>query len=118
MGFNKNKKHFNNIQGKKGSQFSSHLRGLNLERVLIVPIDAAKYFQKAMLCNYFGDILEDPFFFGVNRGGIDLLCEKIEKAKGEIQAERVFIGVRATGHYYEDIVRELGKRGYGVTIIT
>ena len=107
----------NNIQGKKGSQFSSQLRGVNLERVLIVAIDAAKFFQKALVCNYFGDVLEKPFFFGVNQEGINLICEKIEKVQSKIQAERIFIGVEATGHYYEDIVREVGKRGYGVTII-
>jgi transposase len=107
----------NNIQGKKGSQFSSQLRGVNLERVLIVAIDAAKYFQKALLCNYFGDVIEKPFFFGVNQEGMDLLCKKIINAKKKIQSERVFIGVEATGHYYEDIVRELGKRGLKVTII-
>lgn len=117
MGFKKNKKHLNNIQGKKGSQFSSQLRGVNLEKVLIVPIDAAKFYQKALLCNYFGDVLEKPFFFGVNQVGFDLLCGKIEKARKAIQAERIYIGVEATGHYYEDIVREMGKRGYGVTII-
>lgn len=111
------KKHLNNIQGKKGSQFSSQLRGVNLEKVLIVAIDAAKFFQKALICNYFGDVIEEPFFFGVNRDGIDLLTKKIEKAKNELQAERIFSGVEVTGHYYEDIVRELGNRGYGVTLI-
>ncbi|WP_045522489.1 IS110 family transposase [Neobacillus niacini] len=117
MGLNKTNNRFNNIQGKKGSQFSSQLRGVLLERVLIVAIDAAKFYQKALLCNYYGDVIEKPFFFGVNRGGLDQLTMKIEKAKNEIQAERIFIGVEATGHYYEDIVRELGRRGYGVTII-
>ncbi|WP_428910114.1 IS110 family transposase [Niallia sp. Krafla_26] len=107
----------NNIQGKKGSQFSSQLRGIDLEKVLIVAIDAAKFFQKALLCNYFGDVLEKPFFFGVNQDGLKLLCSKIEEARSEIQAERIFIGVESTAHYYEDIVYELGKRGYGVTII-
>lgn len=117
MGLKKSNNHLNNIQGKKGSQFSSHLRGVNLERVLIVAIDAAKFFQKALLCNYFGDVLEKPFFFGINKDGINDLCAKIENALNQIQGERIFIGVEATGHYYEDIVRELGKRGYGVTII-
>jgi transposase len=37
----------NNIQGKKGSQFSSQLRGINLERVLVVAIDAAKFFRRS-----------------------------------------------------------------------
>lgn len=107
----------NNIQGKKGSQFSSQLRGVNLERVLIVAIDAAKYFQKALLCNYYGDVLESPFFFGVNKDGLDLLSSKIEEARTKIEAERIYIGVECTAHYYEDIVYEMGKRGYGVTII-
>jgi transposase len=117
MGLKKYNKHFNNIQGKKGSQFSSQLRGINLEKVLIVAIDAAKFFQKALICNYFGDVIEKPFFFGINQSGIQDLCSRIEKAKNEVLAERIFIGVEATGHYYEDIVRELGKCGYGVTII-
>ncbi len=32
---------YNNIQGRKGSQFRDQLRGLNLEQVLFIPIDAA-----------------------------------------------------------------------------
>jgi transposase len=82
-----------------------------------VAIDAAKFFQKALICNYLGDVIEKPFFFGINQSGIQDLCSRIEKAKNEVLAERIFIGVEATGHYYEDIVRELGKCGYGVTII-
>ncbi|WP_445488467.1 hypothetical protein [Niallia sp. 03133] len=42
------------IQGKKGSRFRDQLRGVNLEQVLIVAIDAAKLHQKALICNYFG----------------------------------------------------------------
>ncbi|CAM3232076.1 hypothetical protein FITA111629_11350 [Filibacter tadaridae] len=43
-------KHYH-IQGKKGSRFSDQLRGINLEQVLIVAIDAAKLHQKALICN-------------------------------------------------------------------
>jgi transposase len=117
MGLKKTNNLLNNIQGKKGSQFSSQLRGINLERVLVVAIDAAKFFQKELLCNYFGDVIEKPFFFAVDQHGINHLCSLIENAKDQIQAERIFLGVEATGLYYEDIVRELGKSGYGVTII-
>jgi transposase len=77
MGLKKYNKHFNNIQGKKGSQFSSQLRGINLEKVLIVAIDAAMFFQKALICNYFGDVIEKPFFFGINQSGIQDLCSRI-----------------------------------------
>mgnify|MGYP001023194937 FL=1 len=51
------------IQGFKGTKFSQQLRGVNLEQVLIVAIDAAKLHQKALICNYFGDVIEKPFFF-------------------------------------------------------
>ncbi|MCG1027116.1 transposase [Virgibacillus halodenitrificans] len=108
---------YNNIQGRKVSQFRDQLRGLNLEQVLFIPIDAAKYHQKAMICNYFGDIIENSFFFSVNEEGISNFLKVIDNAKEEMDAQRIFIGIEATGHYYEDIVYELGNRGYGVTII-
>lgn len=104
------------IQGKKGSYFRDQLRGIDLEQVLIIAIDAAKLHQKALICNYFGDVIEKPFFFSVNHSGISLLCAKIEEAKMMVNAQLIFLGVEATGHYYEDIVRELGSRGYRVDI--
>ena len=85
--------------------------------MVIVPIDAAKHHPKALICNYFGDILEDSFFFSVNMSGIKLLLEKIQRAILNHNAKRVFVGIEATGHYHEDIVRELEKHGYEVTII-
>ncbi len=105
------------IQGVKGTKFSQQLRGVNLEQVLIVAIDAAKLHQKALICNYFGDIIENPFFFSVNESGMKLLYSKIEAAMKITEAERLFLGVEATGHYYEDIVRQLAKHGYIVQIL-
>lgn len=105
------------IQGKKGSRFRDQLRGINLEEVLIVAIDAAKLHQKALICNFYGDIIEGPFFFSVNKQGMTQLFTLIEKAKTVTNAQRIFCGVEATGHYYEDIVRQLEAGGYGVEIL-
>ena len=69
--------HSNHIQGKKGCQFSQQIRGLNLEQVLLVAIDAAKLHQKAMICNYFGDVIARPFFFSVNLTGLTELISMI-----------------------------------------
>ncbi len=107
----------NGKQGLRRSQFAQELRGANLEKVLIVPIDAAKVLQKSMILNYFGEVIESPFSFVVNQSGMNLLIEKIEEAKHSCQAERVFIGIEATGHYYEDIVRILTNKGHSVHII-
>lgn len=106
-----------NIQGQKGCRFSEELRGVSLDQILVVPIDAAKYHPKALICNYFGDILEDSFFFSVNSVGLDELDNKVRQCAKACDAKRILIGIEATGHYHEDIVRELEKRGYQVTII-
>lgn len=107
----------NGKQGLRRSQFAQELRGADLEKVLIVPIDAAKVLQKSMVLNYFGEVIESPFSFMVSQTGMSLLIKKIEQAKHSYQAERVFIGIEATGHYYEDLVRILTDKGYSVHII-
>lgn len=107
----------NSKQGLRRSQFAKELKGADLEKVLLVPIDVSKMLQKSMILNYFGEVIEPPFSFMVNQTGMKLLIEKIENAKNHQQAERVFVGIEATGHYYEDIVRILTEAGYSVHII-
>ncbi|MBS4190108.1 hypothetical protein KHA94_07810 [Bacillus sp. FJAT-49705] len=44
----------NSKQGlRRRSQFAKELKGADLEKVLIVPIDASKVLQKAMVMNYY-----------------------------------------------------------------
>lgn len=97
----------NGKQGLRRSQFAKELKGSNLEKVL----------QKAMVFDYFGDVLEAPFAFMINQTGIALFIEKVETIRTQVQAEQVFIGLEATGHYYEDLVRILTDKGYSVHII-
>jgi Transposase and inactivated derivatives len=105
------------IQGLKGTKFSQQLRGVNLEQVLVVAIDAAKLHQKALICNYFGDVIEKPFFFSVSQSGMKILYDAIETAIRDTGAVRLFLGIEATGHYYEDIVRQMAMHGYHVQIL-
>ncbi|WP_419959370.1 IS110 family transposase [Psychrobacillus sp. BM2] len=107
----------NGKQGLRRSQFAKELRGTDLEKVLLVPIDVSKVLQKAMILNYFGDVIHIPFSFMVSQTGMQLLIKEIEEAKQTCQAEQVFVGIEATGHYYEDIVRILTDAGYSVHII-
>jgi transposase len=108
---------FNSKQGLRRSQFAKELRGADLEKVILVPIDVSKVLQKSMILNYFGEVIEPPFSFMVSQTGMKLLINKIETAKVSLRAERVFVGIEATGHYYEDIVRILTVAGYSVHII-
>ncbi|WP_144568136.1 IS110 family transposase, partial [Siminovitchia fortis] len=53
----------------------------------------------------------------VSQTGMSLLIQKIEEARQSCHAEKVFVGIEATGHYYEDIVRILTEEGYSVHIV-
>jgi transposase len=107
----------NSKQGLRRSQFAQEIRGANLEKVLIVPIDASKVLQKAMILNYYGEVFESPFAFMVSQTGMKYLIDKVEQACASFEAEKLFFGIEATGHYYEDIVRILTEKGYSVHII-
>lgn len=108
---------FKSKQGLRRSQFAQEIRRVNLEKVLLVPIDVSKVLQKAMILNYYGEVIESPFSFMVNQTGMNLLIDHIENARLTIGAEKVFVGIEATGHYFEDIVRILTDKGYSVHII-
>jgi len=105
------------IHGSRRRRLADLFRGVDLERVLVVPIEAAKFTPKAMVANYFGDILAYPFFFGVNREGMALLHRKIQECARRVGAQRILVGMEATGHYHEPIVAALEGYGYQVTLI-
>lgn len=105
------------IQGRKGQQLAERLKGVDLNRVAVVAIDAAKDFPKALICNYFGEVLENSFFFGVNVPGILHLHDKIQAVVTRWQVQRVLVGIESSGHYHEDVVRSLERLGYEVTIL-
>ncbi|WP_205600795.1 hypothetical protein [Gracilibacillus sp. YIM 98692] len=107
----------NGKQGLRRSQFAKEIRGIDLEKVLIVPINVSKVLQKAMILNYYGEPIETSFSFMVSKTGMKVLTDKIERAKKSLQTDKVFIGIEATGHHYEDIVRILMGKGFSVHII-
>ncbi len=51
------------------------------------------------------------------RTGFEQLCHTIDTAAARIQAQRVLIGMEPTGHYYENLTRQLQDNGRPVTII-
>jgi transposase len=108
------KKH---IRGQKGSHLSSQLRGIPFDQVLVVAIDAGKYLPKALVCNYFGEILEDSFFFTVDSDGFNLVVEKIESHRQRCNVQKIIIGIEPTGQYHEHIVRFLEGQGYSVSLV-
>ena len=111
---NKKRQH---IQKVKGRRFTDEIRNLNLEKVLIVPIDAGKNSHKALVANYFGDILYDTFEFANSITGVKMCDSIIQEVCSSINAQKIVIGIESTGHYYENLYRNLITLEYDVAII-
>jgi transposase len=108
---------FNHIQGKNGSRWTQFIREHGAENILVVAIDAAKYINKALLCNLYGDVFIRPFEFDSTMYGFKGLREQVEKVKKAEGCTAVVVGIETTGHYYEDLVRLSSKEGYKVRVI-
>lgn len=106
-----------NIRGLRGDQRARELKGLDLSRVLILAIDSARDFPKALICDYFGKVLEKPFFFSVNSEGIFTLHKKVQHWVGCVKALRVFVGIEVAGCYHDAIGEALNKLGYEVNLV-
>jgi len=117
MAKSKSNKRRQHIQKVKGRRFTDEIRNLNLEKVLIVPIDAGKNSHKALVANYFGDILYDTFEFANSITGVKMCDSIIQDVSSSINAQKIVIGIESTGHYYENLYRNLMTLGYDVAII-
>ncbi len=106
-----------NIRGQRGVQRAKELEGLDLSQVLILAIDPARDFPKALICDYFGTVLEKPFFFAVNSEGIFTLHKKLQSWVGCVKAVRVFVGIEIAGCYHDAIGKAFANLGYDVGLV-
>jgi len=106
-----------NIRGLRGDQRAEELEDLDLSRVIALAIDTARDYPKALIFDYFGRVLEKPFFFDVNQYGILRLHHKIQYWAGCVKAQRIFVGVEVAGCYHNAIVEALEKLGYEVSLV-
>jgi len=105
------------IKKAAGERFTSEIRDMDLRQVLIVPIDISKKLHRALVANYFGDILVEPFSFENTLEGVKQLEERIEEAKQQASARKIFVAMEATGHYGENLSEHLCGRGYVVLAV-
>jgi transposase len=107
-----NKRIPQHIGGSKGNLLANRLRSTNLEKVMIVPIEIGKSDHKALMADYFGSILKEPFRFHSSQEGILFLHNTISKVSREHQMEEVILGMEATGHYYKKPAASIHELGY------
>lgn len=95
------------ILGIKGIEIRQKLRDIPFNQVLVVAIDLGKFFPKTLICNYFGEIIIEPFYFHIDKNGLKLLLDNIQTAADSIAAQKILIGVETSGHYHQKVVHFL-----------
>jgi len=105
------------IQKVKGRRFTDEIRNLNLKQVLVIPVECGKNSHKALVANYFGDILYDAFEFTNSITGIKMFDSIIKNTSLSVNAQKIIIGMESTGHYYENLYRNLTNMKYDVAIV-
>jgi len=108
------KKSMRHIMKARGEKLAGPLRGIELDRVLVVPIDVAKRSSRALVANYLGEVLVEPFTFEHTRPGVDLLVQRVEEAGRKTCAARVYVAMESTGHYGELLAGRLRQTPWQV----
>jgi transposase len=79
--------------------------------------DISKYFHVVMMHNGLGEIVRPAFEIDFYQSGFDQLCQAIDQAKAETQAQVVLVGMEPTSHYFENLARHLLQHAQPVTLI-
>jgi transposase len=111
------KKHSSHLRGERGQAFTELIRGVSAEQILCVSIDISKYFHLAMIHNGLGEIVMRPFEVDIYQSGFDQLCQTIDQAQAQTQAQVVLVGMEPTSHYFENLARHLATHSQPVKLI-
>jgi transposase len=111
------KKKQTHLRGERGQAFTDKTRGVPLEQLLCVSLDISKYFHVVMIHNGLGEIVTSTFEIDIFQSGFEQLCQAIDQAIEQTQAQVVLVGMEPTGHYFENLARHLHQRPRPVTLI-
>lgn len=79
--------------------------------MLYVGIDVAKRKHDCFITNSDGEALEDIFTIQNSKDGFEELQRKIKLHQANPSPEKIKVGLEATGHYSDNLVRFLSKNG-------
>src|SRR3990172_640236 len=105
------------LRRKRGQAFADQIRGIPLDRILCVSLDISKYFHVVMIHNALGEIVTPTFEIDIFQSGFDRLCQAIDQAVAQTQAQVVWVGMEPTSHYFENLARHLRAQSRPVTLI-
>ena len=102
------------VGGRLQAEFMARVRGRDLARCLVVPVDVGKSMAMALVADHFGEVVVAPFEFELTETGFASLIAMIARAEALREAEIVRVGVESAGHYHRTLVARLRAGGFEV----
>lgn len=85
--------------------------------LLYVPVEIGKFNHKAMVSNFFGDVLVKMFEFANKKHGLKFFLEKVKTAVKKSSAKKIFSGCESCGHYHLNLVHYIRQSGFPMEAI-
>ena len=94
--------------------YMARVRDLVPQRCLVVPVDVGKHSAMALVADHYGQVVGEPFEFGLTVSGVDRLVTVIEGVTRRTVAGSVRVGIEAAGHYHQALASALRGKGFDV----
>jgi transposase len=104
------------IGGVQQEEFVRQLRGKDPERLLAVPIDVGKHSAAALVCDFWGRLVVEPFTFALDEPGFRVFRAAVARAEAQRQALVVRVGLEQAGHYHRPLEAKLRSDGLEVAL--
>lgn len=105
------------IGGALQERFAERVRGVDPGRLLAVPIDVGKHTAAAMVCDFYGEVLIEPFMFALTQAGVDALGVAVARAEASRGAVWIRVGLEEAGHYHRTLLWRLREGGMDVALL-
>jgi transposase len=102
------------VGGRLQAEFMARVRGRDLSRCLVVPVDVGKSMAMALVADHYGEVVVAPFEFALTETGFGTLATAIARAESIRGAEVLRVGVESAGHYHRTLVARLRSGGFEV----
>src|SRR5260370_6646109 len=102
------------VGGQLQAQFMARIRGRDLQRCLVVPVDVGKSTAMALVADHYGEVVVEPFEFPLTEPGFAVLASAIARSEAARSAEVVRAGWESAGHSHRTLVARLRSGGYAV----
>ncbi len=102
---------------KPSGQLTARVQAVGPEHFAILSVDCAKARSKALLCDFYGNVLIPPTEFAHNHGDLQAAIERLRDALNRHDLRDHIVAVERTGDYHRPVQRAFRQAGSEVRIV-